>query len=346
MVGGIAVSARRERIYSLDAARGLLAIAVMVYHLGIFEWDKRWSSLGSYSVYGFFVLSGFAMTWVYSHHDSDRFPAASFGIARIARILPLWWLAVIGTAVGQYPESVGWSAFVQDMTLASAFTPSDSIPLGGWSIEIEIVFYAVFPFLLALTRSDRWLVGSFVAAFAFRLFYVDAIWPDSAQRPPSVAYFTIPAFLVFFIAGIGIARLRERFKPSHPGLLAAVGALTLTAVLLCVWLDLRTLFLGVTGAGFTAATIAGIGLLAFAPTPKSNAARSVSAWLGNISYGAYLLHPLVYRGVRKAGLPPAATLAAVLVVTLAAAWAVHRWFEVPAGRWIRSLRKTPALTAA
>ena len=88
-----------NRIESLDWLRGLMAIAIMFYHLTSWHISPLDSSnilgrLGIYGVSVFFVLSGLSMAVVYSSFIVDVKTAISFFIRRIFRIWPLLWICI------------------------------------------------------------------------------------------------------------------------------------------------------------------------------------------------------------------------------------------------------------
>src|SRR4051812_47920865 len=67
----------RQRVYQLDAIRGLLAIGVMVYHAVFWANGTYLPLLGTWGVYGFFVLSGWALEHVYG----GRLRVGAFAVA-------------------------------------------------------------------------------------------------------------------------------------------------------------------------------------------------------------------------------------------------------------------------
>lgn len=331
---------RRERVESLDALRGVLAIGVMVYHLLLFRYDVALRSLGTYAVYTFFVLSGFAMRWTATPPPGEPFPLRPYAAARLARIVPLWWAAVIGTVVSALPTRPDLGQLVENLTLVVALTPTTDIPLGGWSIEIEIVFYLLFPVFAMLLRTTRSLVALLVVAVPLRFAYVLSGWPSGRLGDP-VHYQQIPTFLVFFAGGMLLAELRRGRSP-HSNQLPLVGtAAVLVAVFATGGLDRWTILAGPLSLALTAGCIVAVGCAAWAPNPTGRATRWLSATLGAISYAVYLLHPIVYSVVNRVGAGDAMTVAATIVGSLVAAWCSYRWFEVPVGRWVRS-RLTPA----
>jgi peptidoglycan/LPS O-acetylase OafA/YrhL len=71
----------------------------------------------------------------------------------------------------------------------------------------------------------------------------------------------------------------------------------------------------------------------------------VATLLGDVSYGTYLLHPIVWRAAYLAHVSGRRALVVTFIVTPLVALFVHRLIEVPARRGIRSIlgpRRSPA----
>lgn len=182
------------RLHQLDAIRGLLAIGVMVYHLV----PGTPTFFGTWGVYGFFVLSGYALDHVYR----GRFEIRAFAIARIARLVPLWIPVVLVSAVlyGASPAQI-----ILNLTGAFGFVlpGATSIATGGWSIGIEVVFYCAFPLLVRV--STLWLAVLTVTATAVRLIYTAPLADPLAAD--WVVYTQPQSFACFFLAGMLGSRL-------------------------------------------------------------------------------------------------------------------------------------------
>src|SRR5690348_16703283 len=90
----------RERVEALDALRGLMALAVVVYHLlvwtHVFHGALREAVivLGLYSVEGFFVISGFCFFHLYASVQLSMRELLRFHIKRMLRIAPLYYIAL------------------------------------------------------------------------------------------------------------------------------------------------------------------------------------------------------------------------------------------------------------
>jgi len=80
--------------------------------------------------------------------------------------------------------------------------------VGGWSIGIELVFYALFPIIAWLRLETRWLILLASAALALRIVYVDGLLPAGTSFGTAwVAYSQMPSFLFSFLAGMVGSRL-------------------------------------------------------------------------------------------------------------------------------------------
>ena len=147
------------RIYPLDAVRGALAIGVMVYHVTYWSGGAEFTSLGTYGVYAFFALSGVALEHVYGH----RLRLGQFALARVARLAPLWLITVLLSIAVFGPVSP--DVLLLNATGLFGFVEPGrtSIPVGGWSIGIEVGLYVLFV-VLASRRLPTWSVLGLTAA--------------------------------------------------------------------------------------------------------------------------------------------------------------------------------------
>jgi len=355
------------RVLGWDILRGLCALAVASYHLLYWQGLADLHTLGSYGVYLFFVLSGASLAYNYGGKLVGARAVVAFLLTRWLRLAPLYLLLSLvfiaflslrnGHLVDQLPLRMALNA-------TFAFGLHDpavwALLIGGWSLGIEFVYYLVFPQLLAVLPRIAWC-----GLLAITLGLVQWVWiyrtagSEAGYAASAVAYHHVPAFAAYFFGGCVIGHWRRLRNES---LSQGVGAL--------VWLVMASLMLalnpsqagdellGLRGGVLFAACFAVVYLSGHVAVGERLA--PVARWLGDITYGCYLLHPLLFFGFawfvlpRMSGLgiealPVAvryAALAAVLILSCLLAAASERWFEAPLRRRGKRLlgRRTPPST--
>jgi peptidoglycan/LPS O-acetylase OafA/YrhL len=148
--------ARMQRVKELDSIRGLASLVIVVYHL----WLIKVGVLGA-AVDLFFVLSGFLITSILLNNPmSGRF-LISFYARRSLRIWPIYYLSLLFLVfINPHTAEPGsldglpyFATFTQNVTFywsgsAPAFIPAFR---HTWSLAIEEQFYVFWPALLWLT---------------------------------------------------------------------------------------------------------------------------------------------------------------------------------------------------
>ncbi len=111
----------------------------------------------------FFVISGFVMTYTAATH---RYGRAGFVLRRVARIVPLYWLMTLITAVlaANVPTlfkttTFGWTYLLASLCFIPFPAPITHIthPLLhlGWTLNYEMFFYVCFAVLLTVSAWRR-----------------------------------------------------------------------------------------------------------------------------------------------------------------------------------------------
>ena len=208
-----------QHLLSIQALRALAAVMV-VFHHAQNDAGRTAAEIGApfarlfalpwaAGVDLFFVVSGFVMVFSSEKMFATPGGAGQFMSRRIARIVPLYWLATAifvvaalrGAAAGkQLAPSLG------EILSSFAFLPFprgiDGAPRPvhslGWTLEYEMFFYLVFACFLWLPRT-RAVAG--VAAFLGAL-----VVANVAFQPQNVAlaYWSDPIVLEFAL-GMGVA---------------------------------------------------------------------------------------------------------------------------------------------
>jgi len=160
----------------LGLLRTTLALMVVTFHLLI-----ELSPLGTYSVFGFYLISGYLMTLImhdnYGYTGSGRL---AFAANRLLRLYPSYWLAALGSAaliigigpatVLRYHDSLFLPQSLKDYLsnasmLFPAWLPNSVDPRlvpPAWALTVELFFYVAIG--LGISKHPRrikvWLLLS------------------------------------------------------------------------------------------------------------------------------------------------------------------------------------------
>jgi peptidoglycan/LPS O-acetylase OafA/YrhL len=356
MAGAAAV---KERLGFLDVARGVAALAVLVFHglgqcfPGYNEWALAHFNLGQVGVVLFLLVSGFIIPVSLEQGGSN----ARFWLRRFFRLFPVYWLSIALAYAGCRAEA--WTTpaerpgdWLLNLTMLQAFFRRPNVWGVFWTLQLELVIYAACSLLFAvrLLRRAVWVTG--LAFFGYAL--LGAARPLLAGQPFGIGgtrflYFAPLAGLVaqrYWSGQLGRGPFLALLLAQPPLLLgvwlvnhALFPAQMTTA---CLW-ELGTTW-GTACAGFFL-------LLALRDRPMPEPA----CWLGRISYSVYLFHPLVLTLLRLAGWSWWVALPSAVGATLLVSQLTYRLVELPGialgraveRRWLpATARRDPAPTAA
>lgn len=158
------------RSHSLDVLRGLAIVGVMAIHVSqsfpsnihAVDYAFMWGWTG---VNVFYFVSAMTMCLMWTQRTETN-PTRKFYIRRFLRIAPLFWLAIPlylvinGTGPStNAPNGIGPLQVILTATFLHGFWPDsiNSVVPGDWSIAAEMMFYLVFPFVIAAFGSRRHL---------------------------------------------------------------------------------------------------------------------------------------------------------------------------------------------
>ena len=292
----------------LTSVRFFAAMAVVIFHSGAsFVRDTAHAPgpvktllLNGYAgVTFFFVLSGFILHYTYQGSVTDAASLKRYGIARFARIYPVYLLAVL--AMIPFIYFSGWGDLPQ-FFLLHWWPPAGTLPwtdwnMPSWTLSVEFFFYLCFPLLSALVlRLDRrMLLGLIVVLLAF-----SAVTASSSAISGTLAVFKwmrwipIPILrLPEFLIGICAAELHLRRDDSRKFPVPAWLPAAALVVGLCLTSSPRIA---------TWATAMSVLMISAMVADRGSLFTRVlaSRWLvllGGASYSLYLLHQPVHFGV-------------------------------------------------
>lgn len=321
----------------------------MIYHYWHAAGFGYINGMGTYGVYIFFALSGFALFYVYSPKEMSETFLREFYISRCLRIFPLFLAVAVYRSWGDELSAYNITRFLVNVTpLSGIGDTSNFSPLiiGGWSVLIEWSFYLLFPFLL-LFRNFWALLTLFIFTFIVGWLHgLAALYPPENLRADRLYSFTDTlSFLCYFVGGM----LSAHIFMHRPEIMAwakkvPFPLLTSVVILLVIffWDQMfnygdRRPFL----SGETAAFLMLLGcLVVFLAAQKepTGAVKRISVFLGDISFALYLIHMYAWQ-IMEGWLNGAGGIALQMglsaCLTIVAATLIHRYFEAP----IRDIRK-------
>ena len=329
-------------ITNIQLLRGVAALMVVLFHLTMqmrpFGIDGSQVSFLQAGVDIFFVISGFIMVYVARQRERG---AGRFMADRIIRIVPLYWLLTLAA----YFSGAAETRPVGDLLRSLAFIPSGIAPLfnplvdGGWTLNLEMYFYAIFAASLAIARAEQHrfviVVAVLVTVVAASLVVPGRYWPFYGNT------------IVFeFVIGMALARSGDRFTAIGP---AAAWGLIGVGGLLIFFDPFAVMGSRLVSDGVPA------GLLVAGALCLDSAGRRVTApvalLLGGISYALYLSHVLLFDAIGGGlGWPHAdagparigGVFVLALMAALLAAWLVYTLFEQPVTRLLKRTLAKPA----
>lgn len=147
----------------IDALRGYAILGVIAVHSTVpnMQWplDKLAAS-GKHGVQLFFIASALTLMLSWKARGDGVYP---FYVRRFFRIAPMFWLAIpfycmMNGFGSEYfaPDGLSWNQLLTTAAFQHGWQPNtiNAVVPGGWSIAVEMTFYAVFP-LLALWMNSR-----------------------------------------------------------------------------------------------------------------------------------------------------------------------------------------------
>jgi len=323
---------QKQRRLGLELLRGLCAPAVASYHCLLRTSTAQLHSWGRYGVYVFFVISG-AVLWINYHQSlGTKLTVSSFMVKRFARLAPLYALAVVCTAV-LAQEAPSFRHLLNFSMLFGFANPGEtSTVTGGWSLGIEVVLYVLFPLLVPFTRRVKHALIVLATLLALRVAFVETVLDAKTLQDAWNDYTQPAAFLFFFFAGMVIASVLDRIAVAK-----AIGALSLLTLLIAVGATAESILTGISGVAYS--LLAVLLVAGFCWSTNNALLKEVCRFFGDISYGLYLLHPIVWVGISltASSLPIPVRIAMTLVGAAAGPWVVLRVYERPASERILAL---------
>ncbi|MBC9956109.1 acyltransferase [Yimella sp. cx-51] len=358
---------KRAELKALTGLRAVAALLVVLSHTHLprnapdaFDRLVGWGHMG---VPLFFLLSGVVLGYNYpdlSPRNGRR--TVLFYLARIARVMPLYWVMIVLWVLFYYAEGQQQRPWVLLQHLFAVQTWGDDVATAqfhyngpGWSIGVELFFYALFPFIAPLIARAAWrwrtrglvLIAGACAAFSLVLWAIFTLkgWTDLPATDGRSAhrwlYRNPLPNLAVFVGGVTLAHLlgESMRLPTRLHSVIQTGVVVYTLGLgMFHSTTSGAVKAGSFGAFFVLPFMLGIFSLA---SGRGWLARFLSTRLlvvlGASSYALYLTHRWFLWHLTSAkqiqttpGLRGWAALLITLVILVAVAEGAHRLVENPA----------------
>jgi len=331
-------------LHLLTGLRGFAALIVFISHAAdkgyipkVFGWG-----FGQIGVMLFFVLSGFLMSHLYIQKEVNYVNIRRYAIARIARVVPLFLLALcLSYLISNfiYPDFTYNFDNNAEFFRALFFIHA---PYVFWTIPTEIQFYFVFVIFwwLYQKRVSPWVLGLFMALTMLPSIIFYALY----QKLPEV----FSAYSYAFFIGVVTALLYRHLKDNKSIQQVANWAGLPFAILLFINLPDLKLALGIASDNVYLRTWADpsswiivYGLFICALYGSKSLAFlgwKPFVFIGEISYGLYLLHYPLVEHINIPQIGPMGNLLLAFALTVMIAYLSFRFFEKPVSQWIRNSR--------
>ena len=333
-----------RKLAFIDVLRGLAAVLVYVFHQQIHTFigypekpipqgSLTWwfflgaIDLGKIAVAVFFCVSGYLIPSTLTKPGAT---IRDFTIHRIFRLYPAYWVSIASRLV--VLVSLGMTAnlpttfnLLANITMFQKFIGQQDLIGVFWTLQIELVFYIVTA-LLAWRKllTKRWPIQLTMMLLTL----VCAAGRYVTHKPLPVAMFM--AMSLMWMADT--LRASERGEVTNKDVNRAVVS---TIIML---IPASLLGYGDEGIRYITSYLLAIGIFVIcwakrAAFEKSNIAMRALGWLGDWSYGIYLMHGtlliLVAEPLKKQTGSVWLTTLGTLPILLLTSWLLYRFIEAP-----------------
>lgn len=328
----------------LNTLRGLACLAVLFFHglwwyipasaTGIEHWLARITANGFRGVNLFFVLSGMLITGILrdSRERPDYFQR--FYKRRALRILPAYYMTLILLAMYGMPSGFLWISLLHAANMA----PLAGIRMGYgplWSLAVEEQFYLVWP---AFVRrfSNRFIAMLSVGVFINSIILTLGLHTSSPQATFPIWYAAHGLAMGDLLALFLRSRFAERSNVLRLATVLSLAGVAMIWLSCSQWFRPQVLMALQAGWDFLFASVLLFALLLGTSRFEAWTRPRWLLFFGEISYGLYLVHVLVFITYRRL-FHPGDDLSAILLqfavcslvsITLAtlSRFTVEAWF--------------------
>lgn len=338
-----------SKIIHLPGLNGLRAIAALSVMWGhVFQSDfGNWGLEGvalpvvTDGVTLFFVISGFLITYLLLNEQgqSHTISIPKFYMRRVLRIWPIYYLyllvAVLITSTGDDPNMWYYCFFTANIPFI--MTVGIWPIVHYWSIGVEEQFYLFWPWLVKFARGNykRLLITTVVVCVVWLI----CKWGIYLIKGNTIAYrfFAVTRFDCMMLGAVGAILYfvkNELFLRVFQNRI-----LGLACLLFLLFSQPWAVFIPAPIRPQVFAALSLVCIVSQLEHPVVNLENRVCDFVGKISYGIYVIHPLLIYMLSKLyrsatiqlprGLSVVLIYFTVTIVTILIAWVSYRFFESP-----------------
>jgi peptidoglycan/LPS O-acetylase OafA/YrhL len=324
-----------NRLIELDCLRGISAFLVMLYHyttrydisFGHYEPYLIYFSWGHMAVSIFFIISGFLIIMNVKQTDG----ILSFAYRRMIRLYPVYWAAIILTALFTYlwlPERASDLRVIAiNFTMLQGFLGVSGVDGVYWFLRDIILFYAAIGLIVLVKQMKNisliclgWVSLTTILTILNSL--ADNIFLNV------ISALLMPGYAHMFILGIAMYSLYQNQAQKIPHVI--IGLCILNQYL-SHGMGYSVFFIIVTAIFYG---------IAFKVRYKLVFQEQL-LFLSSISYPLYLIHQFIGYGIIKhmesIGLINEIYLVIPITISIILAYLLHRYVEDPSGKVLSAM---------
>ena len=303
----------------MDSLRAFAALAVIFQHVSeylltnvpiennveyaFYTLTSQTLNMGKIGVVVFFAISGFIVPYSLLKPISEHNPLLSvrnFIIGRLFRLYPAYWLSIpIGVFIYFYCDDQPLTVLtvISNLTMVQQFFGQDNIIGVYWTLQIELVFYA----LLIVLFWQNWLVSD-KAVFITTLMILAAAFVLALLRFYTARKFPValPLSLAIMLWGLLWHRALMAAPKTQIRFLAGVSLIAILVLLIPICLLAYSRDYSNHENAQSYILSYSIALVIFClGTSYWRCNNALAAYLGKISYSLYLFGAPVEHGITK-----------------------------------------------